>query len=48
MQDYVCKLPLRVRRLADRASARKLKAAEKAGLTTTNISWIFNREVSLL
>jgi len=47
-QDYVCKLPLRVRRLADRASARKLKAAEKAGLTTTNISWIFNREVSLL
>jgi hypothetical protein len=48
MQDYVCKLPLRVRRLADRAAARKLKAAEKAGLSTTNISWIFNRQVSLL
>lgn len=44
----MCKLPPRIRKLADRAGARKAKAAEKAGLTTTNISWIFNREVSLL
>jgi acyl-[acyl-carrier-protein] desaturase len=50
-QDYVCRLPTRVRRLAERSSARKKKnmMAEKAGQAgQAQFSWLFNREVNLL
>ncbi|KAH9326672.1 hypothetical protein KI387_006850 [Taxus chinensis] len=40
-QDYVCKLPPRIRRLEERAQER-VKQGEKCGF-----SWIFNREVVL-
>jgi len=50
-QDYVCRLPTRVRRLAERSTARKKKnmLAEKAGQAgQAQFSWLFNREVNLL
>jgi len=47
-QEYVCKLPTRVRRLAERASSRKKKAAEAANVNSAQFSWLFNREVPLL
>lgn len=40
-QEYLVKMPNRIRKLAERAQARK-----KKGLTA-NFSWIFNREVVL-
>ncbi|CAI7750913.1 unnamed protein product [Closterium sp. NIES-54] len=43
-QEYVCKLPPRIRKLAER-SADKLK---KAGPKTGKFSWVFNREVVLV
>jgi len=40
-QEYLVKLPDRIRKLAERAQARKKKGM------TANFSWIFNREVVL-
>lgn len=40
-QEYLVKLPDRIRKLTERANARKKKGQ------TSNFSWIFNREVSL-
>lgn len=40
-QEYLVKLPDRIRKLAERAQARKKKGA------VANFSWIFNREVVL-
>ncbi|GFH33636.1 uncharacterized protein HaLaN_33034, partial [Haematococcus lacustris] len=40
-QEYLVKLPDRIRKLAERSQVRK-----KKGLTA-NFSWIFNREVVL-
>jgi len=40
-QEYVAKLPDRIRKLAERAQARKKKGM------TSNFSWVFNREVVL-
>jgi acyl-[acyl-carrier-protein] desaturase len=42
-QDYLCSLPVRIRRLEERAQS-KVKKGPKTG----NFSWIFNREVALL
>lgn len=47
-QEYVCNLPARIRKLAERAGARKKKSAIAAGETAANFSWVFNREVSLI
>lgn len=47
-QEYVCKLPTRIRRLAERAGDRKKKAATAAGIASAEFSWVFNREVKLL
>jgi len=44
-QEYLCKLPTRVRRLAERTSARKKKMQTSS---SAEFSWIFNREVPLL
>jgi len=44
-QDYVCRLPQRVKKLAARSSARKKKNQKVA---QAEFSWIFNREVNLL
>jgi acyl-[acyl-carrier-protein] desaturase len=38
-QEYVVKLPDRIRKLAERAQARKKKGA------TAKFSWVFEREV---
>ncbi|CAI5468464.1 unnamed protein product [Closterium sp. Yama58-4] len=43
-QEFVCKLPPRIRRLAERA-ADKVK---KGGPQTGKFSWVFNREVKLV
>lgn len=43
-QEYVMKLPVRVRRLAERAAARQKKNAA----ASAEFSWAFNRKVSLL
>ncbi|KAK3233316.1 hypothetical protein CYMTET_56379 [Cymbomonas tetramitiformis] len=43
-QEYVCKLPPRITKLAERAQARKAKSAK---VSKTEFSWIFNREVDL-
>ncbi len=40
-QEYLVKLPDRIRKLAERANARKKKGS------TSTFSWIFNREVVL-
>ena len=40
-QEYLVKLPERIRKLAERANARKKKGQ------TANFSWIFNRQVTL-
>lgn len=40
-QEYLVKLPDRIRKLAERANARKRKGQVSA------FSWIFNREVTL-
>lgn len=40
-QDYVCRLPPRIRRLEERAQGRAKEAA------TIPFSWIFDREVKL-
>ena len=42
-QEYVCKLPPRIRKLAERAAAR----AKKAGPRKGPISWVHNREVNI-
>lgn len=44
-QEFVCKLPSRIRRLAEKAEdkARKVKAAP----SLQKFSWVFNREVRL-
>ncbi len=42
-QDYLCSLPVRIRRLEERAQS-KVKKGPKTG----SFSWIFNREVALL
>lgn len=48
-QEYVCKLPPRIRKLAERAASRKKAAQKKAGESNREqFSWIFNREVQLL
>lgn len=44
-QDYICKLPTRVRRLAERTSARKKKMQTS---DSAEFSWIFDRQVPLL
>lgn len=43
-QDFVCKLPPRIRKLAERAADK----AKKAGSQTGRFSWIHNREVVLV
>lgn len=43
-QEYVCKLPPRIRKLADRVQAQKAKSGPKS----VKMSWIFNREVAVL
>ena len=40
-QEYLVKLPERIKKLAERAQARKKKGM------TASFSWIFNREVVL-
>ena len=40
-QEYLIKLPDRIRKLTERANARKKKGV------TANFSWIFNRQVAL-
>mmetsp|Transcript_11923 Transcript_11923/g.16158 ORF Transcript_11923/g.16158 Transcript_11923/m.16158 type:complete len:408 (-) Transcript_11923:384-1607(-) len=48
-QEYVMKLPTRVRRIAERTSARKKKMQNSEnGKSTAKFSWISNREVTLL
>mmetsp|Transcript_1333 Transcript_1333/g.4621 ORF Transcript_1333/g.4621 Transcript_1333/m.4621 type:complete len:392 (+) Transcript_1333:108-1283(+) len=42
-QEYVCKLPPRIRKLAERSMSK----AKKAGPRTGRISWVYNREVQL-
>jgi acyl-[acyl-carrier-protein] desaturase len=42
-QDYLCSLPVRIRRLEERAQS-KVKKGPKTG----SFSWIFNREVAFL
>ena len=44
-QEYVAKLPARIRKLAERAHTKAKK--EKAG-KTKQFSWVFNREVALM
>ena len=44
-QEYVLKLPDRIRRLAERAEKRK-KAQNKEE-QSARISWIYNREVKM-
>lgn len=43
-QQYLCKLPDRVRKLGERAAAK----AKKTPQEHAKFSWIFNREVALL
>ncbi len=43
-QEYLMKMPDRVRRLAERAAARKTKAGKTA---KAQFSWIFNRTVDV-
>ncbi|KAI7835365.1 hypothetical protein COHA_010727 [Chlorella ohadii] len=43
-QEYLMKLPTRMRKLAERAAARKAKSPP----TRVKFSWIFNREVAAL
>lgn len=43
-QEYVCKLPPRIRKLAERSQDKIKKAGPKVG----RISWVFNREVKLV
>mmetsp|Transcript_9898 Transcript_9898/g.11438 ORF Transcript_9898/g.11438 Transcript_9898/m.11438 type:complete len:420 (-) Transcript_9898:884-2143(-) len=45
-QEYVMKLPPRIRKLAERAAARKAKSATAA--KSAQFSWAFNRDVQLL
>jgi acyl-[acyl-carrier-protein] desaturase len=40
-QEYLMKLPMRIRKLADRASARKAKAPKKE----VSFSWIFDKKL---
>jgi len=42
-QEYVCKLPPRIRKLAERAASRTKKAGPRQG----RISWVQNREVNI-
>lgn len=42
-QEYLIKLPDRIRKLSERAAARKAKAQKH----TESFSWIFNRECLL-
>ena len=44
-QDFVCKLPPRIRRLAERAADKK----KNSGVPThQKFSWVFNRDVQLM
>lgn len=43
--DYLIKLPDRIRKLTERAAARKAKASKGA---TSKFSWVFDREVALV
>ena len=43
-QEYVAKLPGRIRKLAERAQAKAKKETRK----TKQFSWVFNREVALM
>jgi acyl-[acyl-carrier-protein] desaturase len=45
-QEYLVKLPDRIRKLSERAAARKAKT--KALNPTAKFSWVFNREVALM
>lgn len=47
-QEYLVKLPERIRKLAERAGARKVAKAKTANATHATFSWIFGREVSLI
>lgn len=42
-QDFVCRLPLRIRKLQERADERAKKLAPRG----VKFSWIFNREVTI-
>lgn len=42
-QEYLIKLPNRIRSLSERAAARKAKAKQQKA----NFSWVFGREVLL-
>ena len=42
-QEYLCKLPERFRKLAERAATRKAKVAK----SNVNFSWIFKKEVEI-
>lgn len=42
-QEYLCNLPPRIRKLAERASSRKAKLAP----VDVTFSWIFNRKLTL-
>eukprot|EP01024_Parvocaulis_polyphysoides_P046639 TRINITY_DN44016_c0_g1_i1.p4 TRINITY_DN44016_c0_g1~~TRINITY_DN44016_c0_g1_i1.p4 ORF type:complete len:119 (+),score=8.36 TRINITY_DN44016_c0_g1_i1:193-549(+) len=41
-QDYICKLPTRIRKLAERSAARKTKSVQQE-----SFSWIYGRSVQL-
>eukprot|EP00897_Mesotaenium_endlicherianum_P010654 jgi/Mesen1/9617/ME000659S08987 len=43
-QDYLCKLPPRIRKLGERAHAKAKKQPQKS----KKFSWVYNREVALL
>jgi acyl-[acyl-carrier-protein] desaturase len=44
-QEYLAKLPDRIRKLAERSAARKGKA--KAKPVRVQFSWVFNRELEI-
>ena len=47
-QEYLMKLPTRVRRLAERATARSSQKIKAEGSLQSKFSWIFDRPVQLL
>ena len=47
-QEYLMKLPSRVRRLADRAAARSSQKIQESGSLTSKFAWVYDRPVQLL
>ena len=45
-QDFVCRLPPRIRRLAEKAADKAKKSGKPPSMA--KFSWVFNRQVALL